>query len=49
MVVVCPREVSTAAPRTHNLAGALQTQCLDVELRMSRTLVVGIASAVKVL
>jgi hypothetical protein len=46
MVVVCLREVSTAAPRTHNLAGVLVTPSLDVEPRMSRTLV-GIMSAAK--
>jgi hypothetical protein len=48
MVVVCRREVSIAAPRTHNLAGGPVTQCLDVEPRMSHTLA-GIASAVKVI
>jgi hypothetical protein len=47
MAVVCRREVSIVAPGTHNLAGALLTRSLDVELRMSRTLVVGIASAVR--
>lgn len=46
MVVVCLREVLIAAPRTHNLAGALVTLNLDVEPRMSRTLA-GITSAVK--
>ena len=37
MVVVCLREVSTAALRTHNLAGVPVTQCRGVALRMSRT------------
>ena len=46
MVVVCLREVWIAAPRTHNLAGARVTQCLDVELRTSLT-PVAITSAVK--
>jgi hypothetical protein len=46
MVVVCLREVSIAAPRTHNLAGALVTRSLDVEPRMSRTLA-GITSAAR--
>ena len=47
MVVVCHREASTAAPRTHNLAGALRIHSLDVGLRMSRTRAVEMASAVK--
>ena len=47
MVAVCRQEVSTAAPGTHNLAVALRIHSLDVELRMSRTLLVGITSAVK--
>ena len=46
MVAVCLREVLTAAPRTPNLGGALVTLSLDVEPRMSRTLV-GITSAAK--
>jgi hypothetical protein len=47
MVVVCRREVLIAAPRTHNLAGALLIHSLAVEPRMSRTPVVEMASAVK--
>jgi hypothetical protein len=38
MVAVCRREVSTAAPRNHNLAGVLVTQHLDAGHKMSLTL-----------
>ena len=37
MVVVCLQEVSTAALRSHNLAGVLVTPCLDVALKTSLT------------
>ena len=37
MVVGCLQEVSTAAPRNHNLAGVLVTLCLDVALKTSLT------------
>ena len=37
MVVDCHREVSTVAPRTHNLAGVPVIQCLDVGLKTSLT------------